>query len=313
MRKWFALVLLLAAGCGKTVPLSDSALVERDRDLYESAMKLLDKSRFTAARLQLQTLMGTYPDSEYAPQAKYAVAESFYRESGHGNLLSAETEFRNFITFFPTNELADDAQLFVAMTHIKQIQKPDRDDTEARLAEYELNAMISNHPDSPLLDEAKEKLRAVQEVLAESILGPAKHYYLRRAYVAVIDRCEEILKKYPDFSGTDRVLFMMAESLRKSNVVDESANYYAQIVRDHPMSPLVDDAKKELNSLQAPVPDPNPVALARAQELKASEESKGILSKLSFGLLFGGGSGISTETQAKSIRDVGGQISIEGQ
>jgi len=61
------------------------------------------------------------------------------------------------------------------------------------------------------------------------------------------------------------------------------------------------------------VPDPNPVALARAQEQKAAEEGKGLLSKLSFGLLFGGGPGISTETQAKSIRDVGGQISIEGQ
>jgi len=313
MRKWLALVLLLAAGCGKNVPVSSSALVERDRDLYDSSMRLLEKSRFTAARLQLQTLMGTYPDSEYAPQAKYAVAESFYRESGHGNLLSAETEFRNFITFFPTNELADDAQLFVAMTHVKQIQRPDRDDTEARLAEYELNAMISNYPDSPLLDEAKQKLRAVQEILAESILGPAKQYYLRRAYVAVIDRCEEILKKYPDFSGTDRVLYMMAESLRRSNASEDSANYYAQVVRDHPMSDLVSDAKKQLTSLQAPVPDPNPVALARAQEQKAAEEGKGLLSKLSFGLLFGGGPGISTETQAKSIRDVGGQISIEGQ
>jgi outer membrane protein assembly factor BamD len=314
MRKWFALaVLVLAAGCGRNLPVADSSLVERDRDLYESAMKLLDKSRFTAARLQLQTLMGTYPDSEFAPQAKYAVAESFYRESGHGNLISAEAEFRNFITFFPINELADDAQLFVAMTHIKQLQKPDRDNTEARLAEYELNAMIANYPDSPLLDEAKEKLRAVQEILAESILGPARQYYLRRAYAAVVDRCEEILKKYPDFSGTDRVLFMLAESLRKSNVNDQATIYYAQLVRDYPMSELVDDSTKQLKLLQAPVPEPNPVALARAQESKALTEGKGILSKFGFGLLFGGGSGVSTETQAKSIRDVGGQLSIEGQ
>ena len=81
-------------------------------------------------------------------QAKYAFADVFYFEAGHSNLSRAESEFRKFITFFPDHELADDAQLKVAMTHIKQVQKPDRDDTEARLAEFELNVMINEYPDS---------------------------------------------------------------------------------------------------------------------------------------------------------------------
>src|SRR5438045_3484072 len=106
MRRWLAIALLVAlSGCGKKVQISDRAITERDRDLYEEAMKSLQKSRFTAARLELQALMNTYPDSEFAPRAKYAVAESFYYESGHSNLVSAESEYRNFITFFPTNDL----------------------------------------------------------------------------------------------------------------------------------------------------------------------------------------------------------------
>lgn len=315
MRKCLVLALLLAfSGCGKKVQVqSDSGLVERDRELYESAMKFLQKNRFIAARLSLQTLLDTYQDSEYGPQAKYAYAESFYREAGHSNLQSAEVEFRQFITFFPDHELADDAQLMVAMTHVKQLQRPDRDDTEARLAEYELNAMISNYPDSPLLDEAKEKLRAVQEVLAESTFGPARQYYLRRAYPAVVNRCLEILKKYPDFSGTDRVLYLMGETVRKVNP-PESATYYAQIVRDYPLSKLVEDSKKHLMELQAAVPDPNPVALERAKQRQEAEAAKGgVLGILSLGLLKGGGPNVSTDTKAASVRNPNGELAIGAQ
>ncbi len=34
------------------------------------------------ARLQLQTLLETYEDSEYSAQAKYAYADTFYLEGG---------------------------------------------------------------------------------------------------------------------------------------------------------------------------------------------------------------------------------------
>jgi len=275
------------------------------------AMKFLKKNRFTAARLALQTLLDTYQDSEYGPQAKYAVAETFYREAGHSNLLSAETEFRQFITFFPDHELADDAQLMVAMTHMRQLQRPDRDDTEARLAEYELTAMISMYPDSPLSNEAKEKLRAVQELLAESIYGPARQYYMRRAYPAVVARCQEILNKYPDFSGTDRVLYLLGETVRKVNP-EQSVPYYAQIVRDYPLSGLVKESKKHLVELQAAVPEPNPIALDRARQRQA--EGKGVLGWLSLGLLKGGGGagGLSTDTKAASAKNPGGELSIGG-
>jgi outer membrane protein assembly factor BamD len=315
MRRWLFLALLFCLpGCGKQVPVappSTSGILERDRELYEQAMKALRKNRFTVARLQLQNLLETYEDSEFSAQAKYAVADSFYFEAGHSNLLSAEAEFRKFITFFPTHELADDAQLKVAMTHIKQVQKPDRDDTEARLAEFELNVMINEYPDSNLLEEAKEKLRAVQEILAESLLGPAKQYYLRRAYPAVVDRCQEILKKYPDFSGTDRVLYLLGETMRKVNP-EQSSPYYAQIVRDYPLSPLVDDSKKNLLALQASVPDPSPLALDRAKQMPV--EGKGVFGVLSMGLFKGGGPEISKDTKAASAKDPRSELSIdEGQ
>src|SRR3974377_376053 len=121
MRKFFLVLplALLLISCGKkaeTTP-PPSTLIKPDRVLFERAMKDMEKSSFTVARLTLQTLISTYPDSEFLPQAKYAMAESFYRESTSTALTEAENGFKDYITFFPTSELADDAQMKIAMTH----------------------------------------------------------------------------------------------------------------------------------------------------------------------------------------------------
>ncbi len=303
MRKFFIVLplSLLLLSCGKKVETKAPAsnLDEPDRVLFERAMHDLERNKFIVSRLSLQTLINTYPDSEFLPQAKYALAESFYRESSNSSMNQAEAEFKDYITFFPTSPLADDAQLKIALTHVRRMEKADRDRTQALLAESELKAMIENYPDSPLLDEAKEKLRGVQEVLAEGVDKIASFYYLRKAYPAAIGRYKEIMTKYPDYSRMPDALYYLAESLRHSNNEPEAAIYYARIVTDHPLSERVDEAKQHLTAMNMPVPEANPAALARAQATPRDERS--ILGKM-VGLVRHK-SPVSTDTAAASSAD----------
>lgn len=294
------LLALFIWGCGgKDVDLGlpESTIDEPDRDLFERALRDINRNRHTVARLTLQTLINTYPDSEFLPQAKYAMAESFYQEGTTSALLQAEAEFKDFITFFPTSDMADDAQLMIALSHIRQMEKPDRDRTQALMAELELRNMIQNYPDSPLLDDAKDKLRAVQDVLGEGILKIANYYYIKRAFPAAISRYRELLEKYPDFSETGEALYQLAESLRRNDNEPESLIYYTLLVRDHPLSGRVGDAREKLLAMKAPVPEANPVALARAQE--ARPDNRGILGRVMG--LFGRRPGVSTDTDAASV------------
>lgn len=298
-----ALFFVLAglAGCGgKKVAATSPAsnMDEPDKVLFERAKRDLDRSRYNVARLTLNTLINTYPDSEYLPQAKYAMAESFYKEGSKSALNQAEAEFKDYITFFPTSDLADDAQLMVAMTHLRQMEKPDRDRTQALYAEAELKTLIEMYPDSPLLDEAKQKLRAVQEVLAEGVYKIANFYYIRKSYPAATDRYKEALIKYPDFSKASDALYYLGESLRQSNN-PESAIYYARVVTEHPLSERVTDAKQRLTEMNMPVPEPSPAALARAQQ--QAERERGLLGKM-FGM-FSRRPPVSTDTDAASVQD----------
>jgi outer membrane protein assembly factor BamD len=304
MRKFvlvFPLFFLLLSCGGKNVSTNAPAsnLYEPDRVLFDRAMRDLGKNKFTVGRLSLQTLINTYPDSEFLPQAKYAMAESFFRENSSSSLNQAENEFKDYITFFPTSDLADDAQMKIAMTHIRRIEKHDRDSTQAKLAEIELKSMIETYPDSNLLDEAKRDLRAVQEVLADGVNGVANFYMLHRNWSAATSRYKEVMTKYPDFSQMPDTLFSLGEALRHAGNEKEAGIYYARIVTEHPLSGKVSDAKARLNELNQPIPDPNPVALARAQQNVREDRSM-------FGKMFGmfkSRPAVPTETSAVSSAD----------
>jgi len=300
MRKCVALALCIFLwGCGKSAKVSAPVIDEPDRVLYQRAMKEMDRHNYTVARLHLQTLISTYPDSDVFPLAKYALAESLYREGGRENLDSAETAYKDFIIYFRDSDKAADAQLMVAMTHIRRVQSPDRDNTEARLAELELREMISTYPNSRLLEEAKQKLRDVDEVLAAGSFRIANQYFLRRLYPASIDRYREIEEKWPDFSKMDLNLFELAESYRLNNPpnLELAGKYYAEVVRDYPLSTRAKQAKDRLEQMNLPVPAPNPIALAP----RSPQNDKGIFGK-TFGV-FKSHPAVPTDTNASSVRD----------
>jgi hypothetical protein len=86
--------------------------------------------------------------------------------------------------------------------------------------------------------------------------------------------------------------------------------YFSQIVRDYPTSGLVKDSKERLAELQAAIPDPNAIALERARQ--RTSDGKGAIGVISLGLLGGGGTKVSTETKAASVKNPTSELSIGG-
>src|ERR1700740_681 len=147
-------------------PLANVNSKQPDKELFDKAMIALKKGKYDVARLDLQTLLNTYPETEYAMRAKLAVGDTWYKEGGSAALTQAEQEYKDFITFFPNTPEAAEAQMKVGDIYYQQMQKPDRDPQNVMHAETEYRQMIQQFPDSPLVPRAKQRLRDVQEVLA---------------------------------------------------------------------------------------------------------------------------------------------------
>jgi outer membrane protein assembly factor BamD len=232
-----------------------------DKILYDRAMDDIKHGRHETGRLNLQTLINTYPDSEYLAKAKLAMADSFYKEGGSANLTQAIQGYKDFGIFFPFLPEAAYAQLQVAMTHYRQMDKPDRDRSQARDAEAEFQTFLQKYPNDPLRPQAEQHLREVQEVLAEGDYRIGYFYYVKGDRRAAAGRLLTVTSRYPLYSRSDRALWMLGDIFEKSEKKDIAGRYYARVVRDYPLSPLVSDCKARLTALKAPVPQADPKAV----------------------------------------------------
>ncbi|MGA8765019.1 MAG: outer membrane protein assembly factor BamD [Candidatus Sulfotelmatobacter sp.] len=282
-------------------PLAGVGSKQPDKVLFDRSMDAMKHNRFDVARMTLQTLITTYPDSEYVARAKLAVGDSWYAEGGTASLAQAEQEYRDFITFFPNMPEAAEAQLKIANIQFQQMEKADRDYTHAKRAEDEYRNVILQFPDSKLVPEAKQRLLEVQEVLADREFGIGRFYYLRQSYPASIARLQTLTEKYPLYSKADEALYLLGQDYEaqlamvrskptctktnpqpgcigenaKANFLEglskQAGGAYAKIITRYPAMNREDDAKKRLAVLHQPVPRPTKAALAQN---KAEEESR---------------------------------------
>ena len=273
--------LLGGGGDNKYEELTGTVAAGRDRVLFEEAVKEVRKGSHETGRLLFQTIINTYPDSPFLPLAKLAIADSFYLEGTTSALVQAAQGYLDWLTFFPTDPLADDAMLKVAESEMRQMGLSDRDVTHARKAEQRLKSLLQQYPQSTLRAVVEANLVETQESLAMHNLQIARFYYDAR-YIThkgglkgSQSRLKEIIEKYPNFSLTDEVLFRLATTFQQEEEPDEAAKYYQNLLRNYPNSDYADKAKEQLSIIGVPIPEPDP-----ARRNVAPPERQGFMGNL---------------------------------
>lgn len=277
-----ALVVVALAGCARRKkyenPIKTNSQ-QPDKVLFDRAIGDIERSRFEVARLTLQTLINTYPDSEYIAKAKLAIADSWYRQGGTQGFAQAEAEYKDFITFFPHMEEAAESQKKVCQIHYQQMEKPDRDPTHSVKAEVECRQFLLQFPNSKFAADVEQMLRNIQEVRGESEYRVGLHYAKKGSYRAAATRLNALAEQYPLYSKADEALWTLGDSYGKmgKNFEDKSANAFSKLVREYPLSGHVKDAKDRLAEMNRPIPDPDEAALARMQYELDNREKTGML------------------------------------
>jgi outer membrane protein assembly factor BamD len=260
-----------------------------DKVLYDKALDATKRGHFDVARLDLQTLLNTYPDSQYQMKAKLAIADSWYKEGGTAALTQAEQEYKDFITFFPNAPEAAEAQMRVGDIYFRQMDKPDRDYAKAVHAEEEYRLMLQQFPESTLVPQAKQRLREVQEVMATRESTIAAFYATRSAWPATIARYQTVVDTYPQYSHMDDVLVGLGDAYEtearyvrsiklpeaakarlEKTYDDQAIAAYSKVILEHSASPHVEDARDRLEAMNVPIPTPTPEQIAASVALENS-------------------------------------------
>ncbi len=256
------MLLLAVLGCGRSPydnPIANNSQ-QPDKILFDKAVENIERHRYELARITLQTLINTYPDSEYIAKAKLAIADSWYREGTSTGLAQAEAEYKDFITFFPNMEEAAESQLKICQIHYNQLQKPDRNNIHAVRADQECRQLLLRYPNSVFREETEQLLRNAQEVIAEGEYRVGMFYMKKGSFRAGVNRLQTVTDHYPLFSKADLALWTLGENYGKlgDNFEQQQVGAYHKIVSDYPLSPYVDDAKERLGELERALPDTDP-------------------------------------------------------
>ena len=258
---------LFGGGDDKYADLTGAAVAGRDRVLFEEAAKEVRKGHHDTGRLLFATIINTYPDSPFLALAKLAIADSFFLEGTTSSLIQAAQAYQDWLTFFPTDPLADDASLKVAEAEMRQMGLSNRDISHARKAEQRLKVLLQQYPKSPLRPTVESRLAQVQENLAMHnfqigvFYQDVKFATGKGGLKGAQSRFKEIVDKYPCFSMGDAVYYRLATTYQVEEEPDEAARYYQRIVQEFPESEFVEKARQQLNIIGAPIPEksmPNP-------------------------------------------------------
>jgi outer membrane protein assembly factor BamD len=250
-----------------------------DKVLYDKAVKDLEHGRYELSRLTLNTLINTYDSSEFLAKAKLAIADSWFREGGVSGFAQAEAEYKDFELFYPTMPEAAEAQYKICNLHSEQMSKPDRDANQALRTEQECKQLVLQYPNSKFVPATEQKLREVDEVLAQGEMASANFYFNKGSRAAAANRYVGLVDQYPLFSRADEALWKGANAyLAMGPRVRRQADQALQrIVRDYPLSSYAELAKNKLRELESEVPAADPAAVAR---MKYEQENRTKESKL---------------------------------
>ncbi len=185
------LLLSLLIGCsGKS---ADQAM-DPEAVKYE-AMEAFNSGRYVTALKHFSNLTDRFPFSQYSLMAELKSADCHYYLNHYTEAIAA---YQAFEQSHPTNEAVPYTMFQVGMSHYNQLDTIDRDPASATHAINAFNKLIRSYPQSSYREEARSRIKAARNFLANHEMYVARFYIKTNKLQQATSRLEYLLDHYPD-------------------------------------------------------------------------------------------------------------------
>ncbi len=252
--------LLFVINCGsKKVPKDLT-----DEQLYDAAIKELtaDKGGFPwifrgrdydMIFTYLKEIQLRYTYSPYAALAELRTGDAYFQKEEYEQ---AAIEYEEFLKRHPGHAEAPYATYSLALSYYKEINSPDRDPLNTRLALQWFNTFIEKYPDSPLVPDARERALRCRDRLARREIYIGNFYSRRDNYKAAADRYKIVVDDYNDTQRYQEALYLLGRSYAKSDQYDLARQTLNRLVQEYPNEKYSGKATSLLNDIQGKTAPP---------------------------------------------------------
>lgn len=196
-----AAVLIFLPGCSalndiKSMFGNDTTPIEQGPEaMAMEAMDEFNHAQYNVALKKFGEIQERFPFSRFSLMAELKSADChFYLQ----HYIEAISSYHEFERSHPTNEAIPYVLFQIGMSHYQQIDTIDRDPGAALDAEIAFGKLLRLYGQSPYTEEAKARIRAARDFLANHEMYVASFYMKTQKYKQSIGRLEYLLDNYPE-------------------------------------------------------------------------------------------------------------------
>lgn len=196
----FLTVILLFTACKSSRLVNPGDTVQ---EAYQKGITKFEEGSYGDAAEIFETVTRVGRGSEYAQEAQYYLAESYFNQERY---ILAEAEYNRFITFYPRDSKRQEVDYKKALSIYHQSPRYRLDQSATRRAIEEFQLFNSRYPDSRFVTESAGKINELREKLARKYYESAQFYSRTDQYKAATIYYDLVIDRYPESKWAETAL-----------------------------------------------------------------------------------------------------------
>ena len=214
-----------------------------EQTYYENARDAMNAGNFNEAEQNLDYLETYYPFGRYAEQAQLDLIYARYQNL---DLEGARSAADRFLRLNPQSDHADYALYMRGLASYNldiglaaryfPVDVSARDPGKQRQAFRDFSELLNRYPSSEYAPDARQRMIAIRNRLAELELYAARYYISREAYIAANNRARYIVENYSTTPSVEEALIILAETFRFMDLKKGATDAVAMLKQNFPDS-----------------------------------------------------------------------------
>ncbi len=215
-------------------------------EIYQEGVKHTRKSRYSNAVEDFEALEARYPFGDYADKAQLGAIYALYLGEDFSQALPATDRF---LRMYPRHAHVDYAYYMKGLIHFSEavgffskyfpMERAERDPNPGKKALASFEHLVSHYPDSPYVENAKQRMIYLRNLVAENELYVARFYLKKGAYLAAATRCNYLLVHFDRAPQTEEALGIMVQAYRALELQDLANDAFFVLRHNFPQSDFV--------------------------------------------------------------------------